>query len=106
MSWLYLFLAGILEAVWASGLKYTEGFTRLWPSVLVGLTIGGSMFLLALAVRSIPIGVAYAIWVGIGILGAAISGPVLFHQPLRPIQLVFLGLLLIAIAGLKITSST
>lgn len=105
VSWFYLFLAGVLEAAWAVGLKFTDGFTRPWSSVLVGLAIAGSMFFLALAVRTIPIGMAYAIWVSIGILGSVISGPVLFQQPLRPIQLVFLGLLLIAIAGLKATAS-
>jgi quaternary ammonium compound-resistance protein SugE len=105
MSWLYLLVAGLLEAFWAVGLKFTDGFTRLGPSVLVGLAICGSIFLLALAVRVIPIATAYAIWVSIGILGAAISGPMLFQQPLRPIQLVFLGMLLVSIVGLKLTSA-
>jgi len=104
MPWIYLLLAGILEAVWAVGLKYTNGFTRPWPSILVGAAIAGSMFLLALALKSIPVGTGYAVWVSVGILGAALSGPLLFDQPLRPIQLVFLGLLLVAIIGLKVTS--
>ena len=106
MSWIYLIIAGILEAVWAVGLKYTEGFSRLRPSILVGLAIMGSMFLLSLAIRTIPIGTGYAIWVSIGVLGAAISGPILFGQPLRPIQWLFLGLLVVSIIGLKATGST
>lgn len=105
MSWIYLIIAGILEAAWAAGLKYTEGFTRPWPSVLVGTAIAGSMFFLALAVRTIPIGTGYAIWVGIGVLGAALAGPLLFHQPLRLIQFVFLTLLFISILGLKLTAA-
>ncbi|HWQ92147.1 MAG TPA: multidrug efflux SMR transporter [Clostridia bacterium] len=105
MSWIYLLVGGILEAAWAVGLKYTDGFTRLWPSILVGAAIAGSMFFLALAVRTIPIGTGYAIWVSIGILGAAIAGPTLFDQPLRPVQLLFLVLLLISIIGLKLSST-
>ena len=106
MSWIYLILAGILEAVWAVGLKATHGFSRPGPSILVGLAIVGSMFLLSLALRTIPLGTGYAIWVSIGILGTAISGPFFFGQPLRPIQLLFLGLLVVAIIGLKTTGST
>ena len=105
MSWIYLLLAGVLEVVWAIALKHTHGFTRLWPSILVGSAIAGSMFFLALAVRTIPIGAGYAIWVSIGIIGAVIAGPLFYNQPLRPIQLVFLGLLVISILGLKLTSS-
>ena len=104
MSWICLLIAGCLEAVWAVGLKYTDGFTRLWPSLFVGAAIAGSMFFLALAVRTIPIGTGYAIWVSVGIIGAAISGPLLFGMPLRPAQMLFLGLLLVSIIGLKLTS--
>jgi quaternary ammonium compound-resistance protein SugE len=105
MSWIYLLLAGLLEVVWAVALKHTHGFTRLLPSILVGSTIAGSMFFLALAVRTIPIGTAYAIWVSMGIIGAALAGPVLFNQPLRLIQLVFLMLLIVSVVGMKLTSS-
>jgi quaternary ammonium compound-resistance protein SugE len=105
MSWIYLLVAGVLEVVWAITLKHTHGFTRLWPSILVGSAIAGSMFFLALAVRTIPIGAGYAVWVSIGIIGAVISGPLFYNQPLRPIQLLFLGLLVISILGLKLTSS-
>ena len=104
MSWILLIIAGLLEACWAVGLKYTEGFTKLRPSLLVGSAIIGSMVLLAIAVRNLPIGTAYAVWVSIGVLGAAIAQPLLFHQPLRPAQVVFLCLLLISVIGLKVTS--
>ena len=105
MSWTLLIIAGLLEACWAVGLKYTHGFTKPLPSLLVGLAIVGSMFLLAVAVRDLPIGTAYAVWVSIGIIGAAIAQPLLFAQPLRPIQIVFLVLLLASVVGLKLTSS-
>src|SRR5687768_5558509 len=105
MAWVILVLAGFLEIVWAVGLKYTNGFTRLVPSVLTLAAIAGSMYLLALATRTLPIGTAYAIWVGIGSLGAAIAGVLLFHEPLSVLRLLFLGLLLAAIVGLKLTSA-
>lgn len=104
MAWFFLLLAGLLEAFWAVGLKYTEGFTKPVPSVLVGIAIAGSMLLLALAVRELPIGIAYAVWVSIGIVGAAIAQPLVFSQPLKPLQIVFLALLLISVIGLRITS--
>lgn len=96
-------LAGILEAAWAVGLKYTDGFSRPRPSLLVALAIIASMFLLSLAVRTIPISTGYPIWVGIGILGTAISGPLIFGEAFRPIQLLFLAMLVAAIIGLKLT---
>ena len=104
MSWILLIVAGLLEAFWAVGLKYTHGFTRLVPSCFVAAAIVGSMVLLAIAVRDLPIGVAYAAWVSIGIIGAAIAQPILFHQPIRPAQIPFLVLLLVSIVGLKLTS--
>jgi quaternary ammonium compound-resistance protein SugE len=104
MSWILLILAGLLEACWAVGLKFTDGFTKPLPSVFVGVAIVGSMILLATAVRDLPIGIAYAVWVSIGILGAAIAQPLIFTQPLRPIQWLFLALLLLSVIGLKITS--
>lgn len=105
MSWIYLILAGILEAVWAVGLKYTEGFSRPGPSVVVSVAIMGSMLLLSLALRTMPIGTGYAIWVSIGVLGAFLAGPLLFNQPLRLIQILFVALLVVSIVGLKVTSS-
>jgi quaternary ammonium compound-resistance protein SugE len=104
MSWILLIVAGLLEAFWAVGLKYTHGFTRLVPSCFVAAAIVGSMVLLAIAVRDLPIGLAYAAWVSIGIIGAAIAQPVLFHEPIRPAQILFLALLLISIVGLKLTA--
>ena len=103
--WLALIVAGLLEVCWAVGLKYTDGFRRPLPSVLVILTIAASMFLLAWAARTLPIGTAYAVWVGIGALGAAILGIALFDEPLTMARMGFLALLLVAIAGLKITSN-
>ena len=104
MAWLYLFLAGLLEITWAVGLKYTQGFTRLGPSVLTIAALIGSMALLGAAVRSLPIGTAYGVWVGIGALGAAVLGVVLFGEPVSGARVFFLTLLLVAIVGLKLTS--
>jgi quaternary ammonium compound-resistance protein SugE len=104
MSWLLLIIAGLLETCWAVGLKYTEGFTRLIPSIFVGLSAAGSMVLLAIAVRTIPVGTAYAIWVGIGALGAALLGIVLFSEPVTTARSLCLLLLLAALVGLKLTT--
>ncbi len=104
MSWTYLIVAGLLEVVWAVGLKYTNGFTRLVPSLVVGAAIVGSMFLLALAVRTIPIGTAYAIWVGIGIAGAVLGEFLIFNTPMTFLRVVFLSLMAIGIIGLKLTT--
>jgi quaternary ammonium compound-resistance protein SugE len=103
MPWILLLIAGLLETGWAIGLKYTEGFTRPVPTVLTIAAIVGSMVLLGLAVRDLPVGTAYAVWVGIGALGTAVLGMLLFDEPATPARLLFLGLLLIAIAGLKLT---
>jgi len=104
MAWIILVIAGLLEVCWAVGLKYTEGFTRLVPSVLTGVAIAASMFLLSTAAKTLPIGTAYAVWVGIGALGAAVLGVVLFHEPISPLRILFLSMLLVAIIGLKATS--
>jgi quaternary ammonium compound-resistance protein SugE len=104
MSWVLLTVAGLLEVCWAIGLKYTEGFTRLVPSVLTLAAIIASMVLLSLAAKELPIGTAYAVWVGIGALGAAVLGIVLFREPATPLRIFFLALLLVAIVGLKATS--
>ena len=103
MAWLLLIVAGLLETGWAVGLKYTEGFTRPVPSVLTGLAIVASMYLLSVAARTLPIGTAYAVWVGIGAAGAVVLGMVLLGEPRNPARLFFLGLLLTAIVGLKFT---
>src|SRR5262245_58387228 len=104
MAWVYLIVAGLFEAVWAVGLKYTEGFTRLVPSVIVAVAMVGSMILLALAVRTIPLATAYAIWVSLGIAATAVAQSVLLKQPLLPMQILFLCLLLVSVVGLKLTS--
>jgi len=104
MSWLILVLAGLLEIVWAVGLKLTDGFTRPIPSTVVAVAIIASMILLAIAAKSLPIGTAYAVWVGIGAFGTALVGILYFDEPATPARIVFLALLLAAIIGLKLTS--
>ena len=104
ISWVYLILAGLLEVCWAVGLKYTEGFTRLWPSLFTLITLAASMLLLSKATQVLPIGTAYAVWVGIGALGAGVLGIVLFQEPASALRMVFMALLLTAILGLKFTS--
>ena len=103
-SWILLVVAGLLETGWAIGLKYTEGFTRPVPSVLTGLAIVASMLLLGIAARDLPIGTAYAVWVGIGAFWAVVLGIVLFGEPATAARLGFLGLLVISILGLKLTA--
>lgn len=105
MAWLWLIIAGLLETGWAIGLKYTDGFTKLWPSVLTIAGIALSMFLLSVAARTLPIGTAYPIWVGIGTAGAVILGIVLLGEPVTLARLFFLVLLLVAIVGLKVTGT-
>jgi quaternary ammonium compound-resistance protein SugE len=102
MAWVMLFVAGLLEIGWAVGLKYTSGFTRLWPTVGTALALVGSMTLLGLAVRVLPLGTAYAVWTGIGTVGTALLGIALFHEPLTVPRLVFIGLIVAGILGLKI----
>ena len=104
MAWVLLVIAGLLEMCWAIGLKYTEGFSRPIPTVLTVAAIIASMVLLAVAAKSLPIGTAYAVWVGIGALGAATLGIFLFHEPVTPGRVFFLALLLTSIIGLKLTS--
>lgn len=104
-AWWILVVAGLLEVVWAIGLKYTQGFTKLGPSVLTLSAMALSMYLLARAAVSLPIGTAYAVWVGIGASGAAILGVVLFHEPATVSRMLFLAMLLTAIVGLKMTSA-
>ncbi|MFJ6217354.1 quaternary ammonium compound efflux SMR transporter SugE [Streptomyces sp. NPDC092296] len=104
MAWLYVVVAGLLEVGWSIGLKYTDGFTRPLPSLLTGGGIVASMALLSLAARTLPIGTAYAVWVGIGATGSALLGVVLLGESATPARLAFLGLLVVAIIGLKLTS--
>ncbi|MBL7525128.1 DMT family transporter [Legionella bononiensis] len=104
LAWVNLVIAGLLEVCWAIGLKYSHGFTKLVPSLFTVITLAGSMLLLAKAVQIIPIGTGYAIWVGIGALGTAVLGILLFHEPITMIRFLFLTLLLVSIIGLKYTA--
>jgi quaternary ammonium compound-resistance protein SugE len=104
MAWVILFVAGLLETAWAIGLKYTHGFTRLGPSVFTIVAIVASMWLLAIAAKTLPIGTAYAVWVGIGATGAAILGVILFEEPLSVARGIFLAMLIAAIVGLRSTA--
>lgn len=103
MAWILLVISGFLETAWAIGFKYTEGLTRFWPSVFTIIAVIASMGLLAIATRDLPIGTAYAVWVGIGALGTVILGIVLFDEPANFSRMFFVGLLLVAIIGLKLT---
>ena len=104
MSWILLILAAVLEVVWAIGLKYTQGFTKMWPSLWTALAMVGSMVLLAWAARSLPIGTAYAVWTGIGAAGTAIMGVYLFGEPasaarVTGLALIVLGVILLRVSG-------
>jgi quaternary ammonium compound-resistance protein SugE len=102
MAWVYLFIAGLLEVGWAIGLKYTEGFSRLVPSVLTVGAMVASVVLLGLALRELPVGTGYAVWTGIGAVGTAILGIVLFAEPATALRLVSIGLIVGGIIGLKL----
>lgn len=102
MSWMLLVLAGLLEVGWAVGLKYTEGFTRLWPSLLTVAAMAASVGLLGLALRHLPLGTAYAVWTGIGTVGTAIFGMVLLGEPAGALRLLSIGMIIAGIAGLKL----
>lgn len=104
MAWLYLFIAGLLEIGWAIGLKYTDGFQKLWPSIATLLTMVASFYCLAQAVRTIPIGTGYAIWTGIGAVGTSVVGMVLFAESASPARLGCLLLVIAGIVGLKLTA--
>ncbi|MDH6595140.1 quaternary ammonium compound-resistance protein SugE [Variovorax sp. TBS-050B] len=104
MAWAVLFVAGLLEMGWAIGLKYTEGFTRLWPSIGTALSMVLSVVLLGWAMRTLPVGTAYAVWTGIGAVGTVILGIVLFHEPANAARLICVGLIVAGILGLKLTS--
>jgi quaternary ammonium compound-resistance protein SugE len=101
VAWFLLVIAGLFETGWAIGLKYTEGFSKFWPSVFTIVAIAISMFLVSVAARTLPIGTAYAVWVGIGTIGAVFFGVVLLGEPMNAARLFFLTLLLVAIVGLK-----
>jgi quaternary ammonium compound-resistance protein SugE len=104
MAWTLLVIAGLLEVGWAIGLKYTEGFTRPLPTILTVVSMLASIGLLGLAAKTLPIGTAYGVWVGIGAVGAALLGIVLFKEPATLARLGFLAMMIVAIVGLKATS--
>ncbi|MGK6309927.1 quaternary ammonium compound efflux SMR transporter SugE [Variovorax sp. DT-64] len=104
MAWILLIIAGLLEVGWAIGLKYTEGFTRLWPSFFTLASMVLSVVLLGIAMKSLPVGTSYAVWVGIGAIGTAILGIVLFAEPATAGRLASLALILAGIIGLKLAT--
>ena len=106
MSWAILFLAGLFEVTWAVGLKYTEGFTRLWPSVGTVAAMAVSFYLLAVAMRSLPLGTAYAVWGAIGAFGTVVAGIALFNEPATFWRLFFLTTLVLSVVGLQMVSSS
>ena len=106
MAWVLLVVAGLLEVGWAIGLKYTQGFTRLWPSVFTLAAMVVSVVLLGIAMKTLPVGTSYAVWVGVGAVGTAILGMLLFGEPATAGRLVSLGLIVAGIVGLKLASAT
>lgn len=105
MNWFILVIAGALEVVWAIGLKQSAGFTKLTPTLITLAAMGVSFYLLSMAMRTIPLGAAYAVWVGIGAIGAAIAGIFLFDEAVTPLKLASLTLVIAGIVGLKIASA-
>ncbi|WPH24175.1 quaternary ammonium compound efflux SMR transporter SugE [Variovorax paradoxus] len=105
MAWMLLLVAGLLEVGWAIGLKYTDGFTKLWPSIFTIASMVVSVVLLGIAMKSLPVGTSYAVWVGVGAVGTAILGIVLLGESAAPGRLVSLGLIVAGIVGLKLASS-
>ena len=104
MAWIILLLAGLCEIAWAIGLKYTDGFTRPWPTALTLAAMVVSVLLLGVAMKSLPVGTAYAVWVGIGAVGTAILGIVLFAEPATAGRILSLGLIVAGIVGLKLAT--
>jgi quaternary ammonium compound-resistance protein SugE len=104
MAWIYLLVAGLLEVAWAIGLKYTDGFSRFWPSAWTLVAMALSVAFLGLALRDLPVGTGYAVWVGIGAVGTAVLGMVLFDESRDPLRLVCLGLIVAGVVGLKLVT--
>lgn len=104
MNWILLFLAGMFEFGWAIGLKYSQGFTRLWPSIGTVISMLVSLWLLGIAMKGLPVGTAYSVWVGIGAAGTVILGIVLFGEPANPARLLSVSLILAGIIGLKLSA--
>jgi quaternary ammonium compound-resistance protein SugE len=104
MAWVLLLVAGLFEVGWAIGLKYTEGFTRVWPSVFTLAAMTASVVLLGMAMKSLPVGTAYAVWVGVGAVGTALLGIILFGESANTGRLISLALIVAGIVGLKLTT--
>ena len=104
MAWALLIVAGLLEVAWAIGLKYTEGLTRLWPSVGTVVAMIGSVVLLGIAMRSLPVGTAYAVWVGIGAVGTVALGIALFGEPAGALRMASVALIVAGIVGVKLST--
>lgn len=106
MAWLYVLIAGIFEVIWATALKYSDGFKVLWPSIVtvVGMII--SFYLLSLAMKTLPLGTVYGVWTGIGVLGAVILGIIMFGESVTLLRLIFIACILVGIIGLKLTTQT
>lgn len=104
MTWLILLIAGLFEVAWAIGLKYTEGFTRFWPTVGTGISMVVSVVLLGIAMRTLPVGTAYAVWTGIGAVGTVLLGIALFNEPASAVRILCVGLIVGGIIGLKLSA--
>lgn len=104
MAWIILIIAGLFEVAWAIGLKYTEGFTRLWPTVWTVLAMMASLWLLGMAMKTLPVGTAYAIWVGVGAVGTVVLGIVLLGEPANALRLISVGLIVAGLVGLKLAT--
>ena len=104
MAWVVLVIAGLFEIGWAIGLKFTEGFSRLWPSIGTAVAMVLSVALLGWAMRSLPVGTAYAVWTGIGAVGTVVLGIILFDEPATPLRLACIGLIVAGILGLKVAA--
>lgn len=102
MAWTLLVIAGLFEIGWAIGLKYTQGFTRLWPSVGTAASMIVSVALLGWAMRTLPVGTAYAVWTGIGAVGTVVLGVILFHDPVNPLRVISIALIMAGLLGLKL----
>jgi len=106
MAWAVLFVAGLFEIVWAVGLKYTAGFTRPLPTILTVLALIASMTLLGVALRTLPLGTAYGVWTGIGTVGTAVVGIMVFREPATAMRILCIGLIVAGIVGLKLASNS
>ena len=105
IAWIYLLIAGLFEAAWAIGLKYSQGFSRLWPSVFTIIAMGISLYFLGLALKNLPVGTAYAVWTGIGAVGTVLIGIFFFKESVEGLKLFFIFLLIASIIGLKLVST-